>query len=144
MKRRKRKPSVRATKIERHGLSFPSTFQANCYTTLLERQEKREIFDLAHEVVFPLTGQGVTIYGLTRNKDKARVYTADATYRETDNPEVLVVHESKGKMMGEASLRLSIFKALYPEHHLEIVKQHTRKKRKPKSKIRKKISTNIE
>lgn len=128
------RPAVRTKKVTRHGLDFPSKFQADCYTALLERLQRGEIVELEHEVVFKLEGQGIRIQELRWGGRETREYTADATYREVSNPDILIVEEAKGRMMGEASLRLSVFKALYPEHELRIVKQNAKRKRRKRRK----------
>lgn len=130
---RKRKAGKAHVNSKKHlvdGLEFPSRFQADRWLELRDKEERGEIFDLQHEVVFELKRGDIEVKQL--RADKLRVYTADATYRELCKPDVLVVEESKGRMMKDASLRCSVFKALYPEHDFRIVYQKKRRKKRKK------------
>ena len=121
--------NIQATKTSVDGIEVASKFEAEYYTFSRLREEAGEIQDLKTHVAFPLRNETVKIREL--RGDKVRTYTADFVFKE--NGKVVVV-ETKGRMEPVHSLRLSVFKALYPEIELRVVRQKKRKTRRKKDK----------
>lgn len=114
---------VQSTPNEVDGIKFASKFESEMYLQLKDRQSQGEITELKCHPPYRLQNKHVAVREL--RGDKVRTYTPDFTYVE--NGSVIAV-DTKGRLMD--SLRLSVFKALYPNIELLVVKQGKRKKRK--------------
>lgn len=90
------------------GHTFSSTAEANRYSQLKLFERAREIRALAVHPKFPLRINGVLIGN----------YTADFTFFEAGRQ---IVEDVKGVVTPEASLRMRVFMACYPQHELRIV-----------------------
>lgn len=123
-----------AKKTVINGITFDSTFESSIYVLLKAREDVGEITDLQVQPRFTLETSGVRITHLGNNT--VRVYTADFSYYELGS-RIMTVVEVKGFMRADASLRISIFKAMYPEHDFVLIKQKPgRRVRKDKGKKR--------
>jgi hypothetical protein len=96
-----------ARKVTLDGIDFASQAEANRYAELKLLERAREIKALSCHPRYPLTINGVTI----------GVYTSDFAYFEGGRK---IVEDVKGKMTPDASLRLRVFRALYPDIELRI------------------------
>ena len=130
---RKGVKNIQSTKTEIDGIKFASKFEASRYQELKLMEVAREIFHLRCHVSFPLQNDQIAIREL--RGDKIRTYTPDFIYvvkRDEPGPDgenyQRVAEETKGIMTGAASLRLSCFKAFYPDIDLRVIKQRPRKK----------------
>lgn len=91
---------------------FDSKFEANYYIELLERQKLGEIKKLARQCKYYLSANGIEIGS----------YKPDFEYYDNKLERVIVV-ECKGRMTGEASLRIRVFLALYPDLDFVLIRQ---------------------
>lgn len=129
--------SVKATPREVDGIMFASTGEASRYLELKLLEKAKEIFDLKLQPEFLLRSEDQEIEVLNLAETFIRVYTPDFSYyaNEDDYKEkLLTVEEFKGRMMPEASLRISCFKAFYPQHKFVLNKQKRRKKTRKRRK----------
>jgi hypothetical protein len=119
------------------GITFASIFEAETYKDLKTLEQIRVIFKLECHKSFPLERGDVVVREL-RGK-KVRSYTCDYTYLERGSGDsyVRVVVDAKGRITGEASLRMSVFKALYPEFDFRIIKQGKRRSSKRRKRLTK-------
>ena len=90
------------------GHTFASTAEANRYSQLKLLERAREIKALGVHPQYPLSVNGVLI----------GKYTADFCYFEGGRQ---VTEDVKGLVTAEASLRMRVFMACYPQHELRIV-----------------------
>ena len=90
------------------GITFASTAEANRYSQLKLLERAREIKALGVHPAYPLSVNGVLI----------GKYTADFCYFEGGRQ---VTEDVKGLVTAEASLRMRVFMACYPQHELRIV-----------------------
>ena len=125
------KSHVNARSITIDNIVFPSRMEGNRYLELKSLQEEGKISELSTQPRFTFDRRGIKIFNLLDTK--IRHYTADFKYLED---EVWVIEEVKGRMMPEASLRISVFKALYPEYKFKIIRGKKRVKRKKISRKR--------
>jgi hypothetical protein len=96
-----------AIKTTLDGIDFASQAEANRYAELKLLERAREIRALSCHPRYPLTINGITI----------GVYTADFCFYEGGRK---ICEDVKGKTTPEASLRLRVFRALYPDIELRI------------------------
>lgn len=99
-----------ARKVELDGHTFASKAEADRYAQLKWLERARDIKALAVHPVFFLVVNGVTV----------GKFTADFMYHEGGRK---VVEDVKGLVTPEASLRMRVFMALYPDHELRVVKK---------------------
>lgn len=97
-----------ARKVSLDGIEFASQAEANRYSQLKLMERARQIKALAVHPKFPLKVNGVLI----------GVYTADFVYFEAGKQ---VVEDVKGIVTSEASLRMRVFMACFPDIELRIV-----------------------
>jgi hypothetical protein len=132
----KGRKNIQATKTRVEGIIFDSKFEAEYYLLLKMREKVGEIAGLRTHVTLPLSNKLVSIREL--RGQKVRSYTPDFFFLEKDEDGEFtkgVVVDTKGITTPVASLRLSVFKALYPQLELRIEKQAKRRgwKRKKKT-----------
>lgn len=96
--------------------AFASKFEAEIFMSLICRQMAKQITDLTCQPEFELKVNDIRI----------GKYTADFAYIENKKK---VVVEAKGYMTKDASLRIRVFKALYPEIEFVLVKQNKKVRR---------------
>jgi hypothetical protein len=128
--KQKGKSHSAARKTEINGILFDSKFEAERYKELRLLEMAGLIRKLECHKAFPLERGDIVIRELRGNG--IRRYTADFTYLEKGEGAGLcirVVEDTKGRVTGEASLRMSVFKALYPQFDFRVIKQGKRKKR---------------
>jgi len=139
-----------ARKIVVNGNVFDSKFEAERYQELLLLEQAGLIYKLKRQEAFPLENEAVCIRELRGNN--TRKYTADFSYLEKTNSTnnlhqsvkvveetiVKVVEETKGRMLAIDSLRISIFKALYPNIDFRLIKQKKRRSSTSKKRLTKK------
>lgn len=99
-----------AIKVEIDGHSFASKAEADRYGQLKWLERARDIKALSVHPVFFLVVNGVTV----------GKFTADFMYHEGGRK---VVEDVKGMITPEASLRMRVFMALFPDHELRVVKK---------------------
>ncbi len=92
------------------GHDFASGAEAKRYGELKWLERAKDIKALAVHPVYPLTVNGVTV----------GKFTADFAYFEGGRK---IVEDVKGLVTPEASLRMRVFMALYPDHELRLVKK---------------------
>lgn len=128
---RKGTSNIRATKTTIDGIEFASKFESQRYIELKLLEKAKEIYHLKTHVSFPLERGEVRVTEMRGNK--VRIYTVDFAYLEPKLGESggwqRVVEDTKGVRTGESSLRMSIFKALYPEIELRVIKQRRLRRR---------------
>lgn len=99
-----------AKKVEIDGHKFASKAEADRYGELKWLERARDIKALAVHPAFFLVVNGVTVGR----------FTADFMYHEGGRK---IVEDVKGIVTPEASLRMRVFMALYPDHELRVVKR---------------------
>ncbi len=99
-----------ARKVSIDGHEFASVAEGKRYGELKLLERAREIRALGVHPRYPLTINGVTI----------GFYTADFAFFEGGRK---IVEDVKGTVTEAASLRMRLFKALYPDHELRTVKR---------------------
>jgi hypothetical protein len=104
-----------ARKVEVDGITFASAAEARRYGELKWLERAGDIKALVCHPKFPLTINGVTI----------GTFTGDFLYYSGGRK---TLEDVKGKVTAEASLRLRVFHALYPEIAVHI---HRRGENKP-------------
>lgn len=92
------------------GIEFDSRAEAKRYGELVWLERAKDIKALARQPKYPLTVNGVTI----------GTYTPDFCYFEGGRK---VCEDVKGVVTQVASLRMRLFKALYPDIELRTVKK---------------------
>jgi hypothetical protein len=97
-----------ARKVTLDGFEFASVAESRRYADLKLLERAREIKALGVHPVYPLVVNGVTI----------GKFTADFAYFEGGRK---IVEDVKGLVTKDASLRMRIFKALYPDHELKVI-----------------------
>lgn len=124
--------NIQATKTVIDDIEFASKFEAERYAELKWLEIAGEIHNLQTHVKFLLENGDVKVRELRGSK--IRSYTVDFLYAEqTDSPEApyrLVAEDTKGITTPVASLRISIFKALYPHIDMRVIKQKKRRRRR--------------
>lgn len=124
------KKNIQSKKTTIDGIEFASKFEAERYIVLKQKEKDNEIYELRTHLSFPLERGGVKVAEIRGSK--VRTYTPDFVYLEPlDGPErhgwQRIAEDTKGVMTQAASLRMSIFKALYPEIELRVIKQGKRR-----------------
>lgn len=97
-----------ARRVTLDGHEFASVAESRRYADLKLLERAREIKALGVHPVYPLVVNGVTI----------GKFTADFAYFEGGRK---IVEDVKGLVTKDASLRMRIFKALYPDHELKVI-----------------------
>lgn len=97
-----------ARRVTLDGHDFASAAEARRYSELKLLERAHEIKALGVHPVYPLVINGVTIGR----------FTADFAYFEGGRK---IVEDVKGFMTPDASLRMRVFMALYPDHELKVV-----------------------
>lgn len=97
-----------ARKVKIEGYTFDSVAEGNRYTQLKLLERAREIKALGVHPSYALSVNGVLIGR----------YTADFCYYEGGRQ---ITEDVKGLVTAEASLRMRVFMACYPQHELRIV-----------------------
>ncbi|CAB4199202.1 Protein of unknown function DUF1064 [uncultured Caudovirales phage] len=97
-----------AKRVMLDGHEFASLAEAKRYSELKLLERAHEIKALGVHPVYPLSVNGVTI----------GKFTADFAYFEAGRK---IVEDVKGVVTEAASLRMRIFKALYPDHELKVI-----------------------
>lgn len=99
-----------ARRVTLDGYEFPSNAEAKRYGELKYLAIAKDIKALAVHPVFPLTVNGVTI----------GKFTPDFVYFEGGRR---ICEDVKGIVTPEASLRMRLFKALYPDVELRVIQR---------------------
>lgn len=97
-----------AKKVELDGHQFASKAEADRYAQLKWLERARDIKALSVHPVFFLVVNGVTV----------GKFTADFMYHEGGRK---VVEDVKGMITPDASLRMRVFMALFPDHELRVI-----------------------
>lgn len=97
-----------ARKVTIDGHDFASSAEGRRYSELKLLERAHEIKALGVHPVYPLVVNGVTI----------GKFTADFAYFEGGRK---IVEDVKGLVTEAASLRMRVFKALYPDHELKVI-----------------------
>jgi len=99
-----------AKKIVCNGITFPSISEGARYSRLMFCQERLKLIsalELQPEFKLMVNGQHVS------------TYTADFRFKD-DSGEI--VEEVKGRWTGESILRFKLFKAIYPDIRIRVIK----------------------
>ena len=99
-----------AKKSKSDEIEFDSVAEKKRYHELKIMQRVGLIGDLRVHPVFLLVGKGIVVKKL--NLSKPRIYTADFVYTVVVTG-AEVIEDVKGVLTAEASLRISMFEALY-------------------------------
>lgn len=114
--------NIQFTRTEVDGIQFASKWEAQRYGELKILQAAGKISSLECHVEFPLERGDIKVKQI--RSDKVRTYTADFLYYEDRGGKWrTVVEDTKGRMTPIASLRMSVFKALYPQFVVLIVQR---------------------
>lgn len=97
-----------AQKVQIDGMTFDSKSEGNRYAQLKLLERAKEIKSLGVHPVYPLRINGVTI----------GTYKPDFAFFEGGRK---IAEDVKGLVTAEASLRMRVFMACYPEIELRIV-----------------------
>lgn len=132
---RKGRKNVNAVKTEVDGIKFDSKFEASRYEELKVMQEEGEIFQLRCHVPFLLQDEEAGIYIRELRGKKVRTYTPDFIYLVVAGEGAThyfrsIAEDTKGRTTPAASLRMSVFRALYPDIEHRVIKPPKRKKKK--------------